>query len=321
MTHTDNTSSQLTNAYQSILAELLQELVLTDAWRRLINNLRLHPNTEDSQAITAKLCRAYVETPFLRPPEGDALPMPVRTAAPAAGPLTCRPAHSDHACSSALPALSAPAIVRPADDELPLGHLWIGHSCGPGHGQSALPAPVSRGKALTSTVDAILAMVLASPEPGVVGHLCELLLTLEVSDPGMQARCVHQLTQRLFDFAGSLPDNELACVGLLRVLAAYEGPSLLRLLLRTAEPRTLAMASMVLRAWGFGIAVAAEHCQPLDDRWTDPDEVCQPLAILAAEVADVGTLCGLLESTVFVLDLVPRPRAHAVRVHMRSVPF
>ena len=67
------------------------------------------------------------------------------------------------------------------------------------------------------------------------------------------------------------------------------------------------MAPIILRAWGFGVVMAGECLQPFDDLWTDPDEVCQPLATLAAEVSDVGALCGLIEAFVTVLDLVPRP--------------
>ena len=65
VTHTDINCSQLTNAYQSILGDLLEELVLTDAWRRLINSLRHHPNTEDALAITTKLRLTYAESLFV----------------------------------------------------------------------------------------------------------------------------------------------------------------------------------------------------------------------------------------------------------------
>ena len=159
---TDTTSSQLTNAYQSILAELLQDLVLSDAWRRLINCLRLHPGTEGARAILAKLVRTYLECPFLRPSDGDASLLPARNVASAAN--ASQQARSSDGCEPVPPG-AVTVVNRLSTTELPPGHCWIGHSYWPGHEQSLLQIPVSRYTAKISTVEDILAMVLASTEP------------------------------------------------------------------------------------------------------------------------------------------------------------
>ena len=160
VTRTDTTSSQLTNAYQSILAELLQDLVLSDAWRRLINSLRLHPGTEGAQAILAKLERTYLECPFLRPPDGDASLLQASNAATAI--KACQQARSGDGCEPVPPGAMTVVSSRMIANELPPGHCWIGHSYWPGREQSLLQIPVSRCKAKISTVEDILAMVLAS---------------------------------------------------------------------------------------------------------------------------------------------------------------
>ena len=167
--------------------------------------------------------------------------------------------------------------------------------------------PTTQHKVNDSTVEAVLALILASPDPEVVAQLCELMLTYEVPESAIKARCIQPLTQGLFQLAGCLSVNEPACLGMLCVLAVYVGPSLPGQLLGTAESLTLDMAPLVLRAWGFGAYVACKHGQSLDCRWTDAEAVGHPLATLAEAVSDVSVLCGLIEALVAVLDLVPCP--------------
>ena len=307
ISRTDTASSQLTNAYQSIMAELLQDLVLSDAWRRLINSLRLHPSTEDAQAILTKLVRTYLECPFLRPQDDDALPRP-----PSGGTSTAelhfRPmVHADAGCG--LPSAIETANLSPRPGQLgpPPGHHWLGYPCWPSSEQPRPPMPTTQHKVNDSTVEAVLALILASPDPEVVAQLCDLMLTFEVPESAIKARCIQPLTQGLFQLAGCPSVNEPACLGMLCVLAVYVGPSLPGQLLGTAESLTLELAPLVLRAWGFGAYVACRHVQSLDSRWTDAETVGHPLATLAEAVSDVSVLCGLMEALVAVLDQVSCP--------------
>jgi hypothetical protein len=155
-------------------------------------------------------------------------------------------------------------------------------------------------------MEAILQAVLHASDPEAAGHLCEILLELQCLDADNGSQVVGQLLRRWWDFSSSLPGHEVARAGLLRALAVFAGPSMLRRLLAADEQGTFRYAQGVLNAWVFGLRVASASVCSLPAEWADPDDVGLPLSQLAASVQDLGTLRSLVEGLTLLFDYVPR---------------